>query len=793
MTPNETASTPVPDESEPVAESRVTLDVEEPEPELRLARVHGRFVLAGGRPAAGVEVRMRGWQGNHERVMAHGLPETWEDPSTTSDLDGRFAIELDPPRAFQFVLEAELKGHSGASWRWSEIAPGADLDLGTVELSVGGTVVVRMVNAQGEPIRSGWTVYGDSIAPISSPDSDAVRRMADLDPASGVARLEDLPPGLVKLRAYSRISNWINGSTVEVVGQEVLEATIRYAGPDESRRIVVVPFTRPFHTQNVSAEAIHLSGNGIEPRSPNQIAGSSQSYAFNDLEPGTYSVEIDDPRFEPWSQHGVQPGTRLDARLRGSAGVQLSVVDASTGEGLLRYDLRLRFDGSNWRPNEFQLLAPTVEPPADGIFTGLPATEGTLVVAAEGYTTLELPLGELAPGESRLLVARMERGAVLRGRVVLEDGSTPVAAAEVRLMRQGEAVSLVRAVWTSDGDVKPISAQSDGEGRFEFPNVQPGIWALHGIVNHWLVATLEPLELSEGEERQVVITLPLAGTLRGKLIGPAGSSCQALKLLLRPQATAVIEDPFDDEGIELTLRADGHFESGPLPAGKVLLVLRAPMVMLPRGFRGSFGVPGPEMEAATVEIEAGHVREVELDLSERWFGSLRALATRAGKPLAGYVVEAHSSDPENRSRSGAVTGADGSAVLSHLPPGEWIVSVRPVEGAWSVEAPGSVLVRAGLEAECSVDVFVVPGEVRLIERATGEPMAKRMVWLRPQGGSMRAHTTDAEGRLSIELAPGSYGLNVAPSFPREFTAHLEWTHSGPTTPTLEIDVPTQDD
>ncbi|MDF1799581.1 MAG: hypothetical protein P1V81_10425, partial [Planctomycetota bacterium] len=72
------------------------------------ARLFGRFLLPGGAPAAGVVVKLHGMEGNTERALEHGLPADWHDPATTTAEDGTFELRLDPPRAFQFFLDASL-------------------------------------------------------------------------------------------------------------------------------------------------------------------------------------------------------------------------------------------------------------------------------------------------------------------------------------------------------------------------------------------------------------------------------------------------------------------------------------------------------------------------------------------------------------------------------------------------------------------------------------------------------------------------------------------------------------
>ena len=184
--------------------------------------------------------------------------------------------------------------------------------------------------------------------------SEATREAASIDPATGVARIDGMPPGPVKLKAYSQIANWIDGPVVEVTVGEVLEAEIVYDGPDNSRRIVVSASNRPFYTVGCDAESVFLSGQEIERRTGKQLGPSL--YVFDDLPEGTYTVEVDHESFEPWSQHGVELGSRVRARLRCNAAIRLAVVDDATGQALENYQLRIRLDGSNSRPNEFELL-----------------------------------------------------------------------------------------------------------------------------------------------------------------------------------------------------------------------------------------------------------------------------------------------------------------------------------------------------------------------------------------------------------------------------------------------------
>ncbi len=102
---------PEADTVEPTAQRTAVAPValaEEQDPEL--AEIRGRFVLAGGAPAAGVAFEVHGWQRNDEAVQKYGLPEHWEDLTGETDAGGRFSVRFEPPRAYQFTFDGPLGG-----------------------------------------------------------------------------------------------------------------------------------------------------------------------------------------------------------------------------------------------------------------------------------------------------------------------------------------------------------------------------------------------------------------------------------------------------------------------------------------------------------------------------------------------------------------------------------------------------------------------------------------------------------------------------------------------------------
>src|SRR5262249_19749343 len=120
------------------------------------------------------------------------------------------------------------------------------------------------------------------------------------------------------------------------------------------RRITVVTSCEPFYMcSNPAPEHIRLLGAGGMSRVAKWIEGSTQSFAFDDLVPGVYTIEIDDPSFLTWRSDAM-PGVSVSAHLVGSAALRLSVI-GPTGQSVERYAVRVTLRGSERPPTELEL------------------------------------------------------------------------------------------------------------------------------------------------------------------------------------------------------------------------------------------------------------------------------------------------------------------------------------------------------------------------------------------------------------------------------------------------------
>ena len=418
--------------------SLLPVPIQDDDPAPGLATLKGRFLLPDGAPAAGVALEVSGWVANQGRLLEFGQPARWANPTGTTDADGRFELRFAPPRAYQFVLSGALEGHGSVSWRWGQVLPGETKDLGDTTLLRTGTIVGRIVDAQGNTLVRNWRVSAEAPGDRLGTGRDSTRVSASVDPETGEFRLEGVPARRVTVRA--RAGGGVHTDTVTVVvvpaGEAAVELT--YDGPNLDRRITVVHFSRPFYTYEPASESITLIDAQGRRRTAVHVQGSSQSEAFDDLPDGEYRVEIDDPLYEPWSKDRVRPGDRVNAHLKGAASLAVKVVHDETGALVQRYGLRVTFPRSNSTPNEFELVPDGGTPPVGGLFEGMIPTDIVLILRLPGRAPERFEVTGLERGEQRAVELRL--GAVRPVTVqVVDDTGAPVA--ETRVERTPGAVA----------------------------------------------------------------------------------------------------------------------------------------------------------------------------------------------------------------------------------------------------------------------------------------------------------------------------------------------------------------
>ena len=780
----------IPGEAREVVASRTA-------PVLPSAEIRARFLLPDGSPAKGVSLAVEGRALDHELLEKFGAPKDWSVPVAESGSDGSLSIPLDPPPAFTFFARAALDGFCSEEWRWNAIDPGTTKDLGDVTLRPGGAVVGRIVDVRDRPVQQAWIVYAEGVNPASTSGKEPVRGRAQADRATGEFRIDGLAAGPNKLTAYARVASWIQGPSVEIRAGEVVHADIRYDGPDLGSRITVRLSTEPGFLVDESPPEVVLEGPGIETR---RLRGS-RNLAFEDVPPGVYALSIDDPRFRAWSATGVAPGQDVSAKLLGSASLHLSVVDAKTGEAVPRYSAIVHFDRTDWRPNTVALVPRDTDPPEDGRFDGLLASDQTLIVASPGYADLVLPLAGLRPDEVREVQARMSHGATLSGRVVQGAAKKTLPGVEVHLVPAVPRDAAFRLLPSrTSPDVR--STRSDENGRFVFTLLPSGTF---DVVAEWrpgIVAEADGVPLGATETKEdVELALPAVGRLRGRVLGPEGASYEGLSLYARPARETTEEGSKDlptyrcwtpPQELRAPLSADGSFDLS-LEAGANQVTLEFPMVLRPTGFNSTAHEEGAWVELGTVDVRPDGDTVHDFDLRSAFPGTVRFSATLAGAPAVGAVVEVLGENELRPISAAAVLDDHGQARIGPLPPRSYKLLLRAADTEWFYCAPSVLEVRAASESRMSVDVPLLAGELNVVNADSGEPFTSPQLLIRldgnPRSPAAAIHT-DAEGRAKIRLPPARYLLGRG--YDRESgnapgAVAFDWTEHGSSPAVLRLE------
>jgi hypothetical protein len=751
-----------------------------------LCELRGKFTVAGGAPARDVALSVMGWEGNSDRVRKYGEPEHWTEPTGTSNADGSFSIRFDPPRAYQFVLSAKLPGWCESSWRWGEIEPGKTVDVGTVELVRGGSIRGRIVDAKGRVLSKGWQVYAEASNGQRTEEREPTRVYGAPDAATGEFLLDGLPAGRARLSAQSRMANWIDGPIVEVRAGEESTADIQYTGPDNESRITVVTFCRPFYVFESEPGEILLTGADLEPRKAAKIENSSQSFSFENVPPGSYTVEIRDPRFQPWSKAGVQPGTSLDARLKGSAAVSLQVQD-DAGQAVSHYTLDVRFDKANFGPSTFRVLEAKEEPPAGGLFDGLIPHDQTFIVQVDGYAPCEVPIPDLKPNERRAVSARVSHGERVVGRVVTGAQKTPFAGAKVVLSRAHKDEG---GFFGSDrADEKETT--SDAQGRFVFEGVPAADWEVRASRGPLFEARSALTVVAGTAVLEVEVALPAPAWLSGKLIGPEGASFENLRM----QAMPVTKDEDEAERIRdalffsrdeatVTVSPTGAFRIGPLPIGEVSVSLVLPELVIPHE-NGSSTVNGASIDLGSVALSAEGDTHKDFDVRAQFPGSIAVRVRVNGQPAASHLVLINE-DSEYQPRASAVQlDAQGFGRSGPVKPGTYVFLTSPLDCAWIDKSSVRRTLKAGESIEVDIDVQLVTGKLHVLDAATSAPVANGSISLEyegERGGSSARGRTDSKGDAQLQLPLGRFRVmagNVSGYFPPDQSVVIDWTPAGP--------------
>ncbi|MBI5362647.1 MAG: carboxypeptidase regulatory-like domain-containing protein [Planctomycetes bacterium] len=779
------------------------------------ARLVGRFVLEGDGPAAGLSIEMTGYALRPKP----GVPnEPWRSPGTRTDSDGRFELAFDAPASMQFTMNVKATGHVGASWRWSAIHAGELVDLGEFTLARGGAVAGRIVDASGRPLRDAWTVYSDRVQTYTG-RGEPTRGQGTYDPSSGRFLVEDLPPGPVRVQAYSRMGGWVDGSTVEIAPDEIVETELVYTGPDNTKRIAVQITTQPFYALANEIEGVVLLGAGPDPRPGKRDPRMSGSFTFDDLDAGGYTIEVRDPRFRAWKRENVEPGSAVDARLVGAGVIVLDVRDAKTHAAVTRYGLRTRFEASNLRGSTLDLYAPGTEAPEGGRIAGLVPIAQTLLIDAEGYAPASVLVDDVpstrsaerdekatSTSVSRLVRVELERGAVVEGTLVESDGATPASFVAVELVSRADAGGMAWSPWS---DAQTRKTVSDARGRFRFDALGPGgfrVRAVRGLLETARAdfdvpaAGLPPADAASAAPGAadgtlaLTVPMPARAALRGRVFtGEELDLSGALVFASPPDDGNELRNRWNalqsmnDLPPEFALASDGSFVFEHIRAGTFQFELQLPQ---PTDPANGMVYARPRVDLGRFDIAPGAENEHVFDIHASGPGGIAFAVLVDGDAAAGLAL-ALTARVQSTPSAVVLTRADGLVDSGPLLAGEYGLSITSASSKWTWSAPEKLRVTSGKLEQVTLELGVVDAPIELALAKDGKPLAgRRITFLQvdPPGSVPAARArTDAEGRARCKLVTGRYRVVCDPEpahaggdpEPRLAPVDVEWTNSGP--------------
>ncbi len=754
-------------------------------PEASDTILRGQLVDQFGAPVANAEVHLDQIEGRPFPGEEESADE-WKDPGpVTTDAEGRFVFQLVLDRPRMFAARGEFEDRFEAHSSWQMLEPGEAVDLGTIPVRPAGSLRVQVVDPQGVLVTErGWQV---EVQPLHLPTRSGAFARVSLSlgqeyDETAQKHFSCVPVGRVRVEASSERGSVAIAQEVEILEGVEQEVQLLYTGGDPRKRIVVNVRSEAYFSYVPEDLTVQAWLPGEKPRTAPWTENRRQ-YIISNLDPGAYTVEIEHPTFASWRQEGVQPGTIVEAGLRGSASILLEVTDGATGHPLDDYELLIGYLGL-WIPDRLETLRGRDEPlPEFGLYTGFLPTvfRGSkhshpilpeifeLGVRCPGYPDQRFPVEHLEPGEARRIQAVLLPGTRLEGQVFLADGRTAAAETEVTLTRGynagivgGGSVGYGRG---QEGYTRSVARQckTDSDSRFHFDETDRGTWTVCASLGEWVSAD-ETFELKGESERRLTLRLPESGTVSGRVLLPDGEGRYGVFL----SAPRVEPDYPHSRSIDLLgstdLDEEGRFHLGALPAGELELsvILRAPSQA---GGYSNWEIGARE----SIQVRAGEETKCLIDASRSDLATVRLRLEVYGAPSSTMAFQLLSAEPRVQLRSVRTTRGevrDGYRHLGVFESGKWQLVLVAGDRSWRWYRPEVLDLYRGEKARIEVELHHVDGELRFLEEGSGEVLANcEIPWeasLFPSGAGVSPPPlhTDDDGRVRLRLPAGELELHL---------------------------------
>jgi Carboxypeptidase regulatory-like domain len=380
---------------------------------------------------------------------------------------------------------------------------------------------------------------------------------------------------------------------------------------------------------------------------------------------------------------------------------------------------------------------------------------------------------------------------VVRGRIVAGDTGLPLRRARVMLNSLGRG--------------EPRVTLSDADGAFAFDALPAGRYQLHGSKARYVDGTLgarrpgsqgRPFELADGQTLDsVVLTLAAAGVITGRVLDDFGDIVPGVTVMPMRYRTINGERQLVGMGGRPATSDDtGTFRLYGLAPGTYYVSARADEMgrMGPAvtdasvtGFAPTF-YPGTPVaaEAQPIEVVAGAEIVADISLVAARLTSVSGVVVDpAGTRATGGFVMTMQGSRRGMGFGGGGGGGpikpDGTFMVSGLAPGEYVLQARPSFSAnpmfedatanrlerlatASVTVSGEPIVGLRLAV---VDPIRVPVNL-IFEHGSASRPERVSVFAGSQSGMRGGNAAIRDdGRLSLEVVPGTYRLSASAATP----------------------------
>jgi uncharacterized GH25 family protein len=488
------------------------------------------FELARTAMVSGSVVNSAGKTVERARIMARRKGANTQVPitvgSAVTEADGSFRIDSVEAGAETWLTVMSSEYLEAESNLFS-IAPGEQLDIGQLLVTLGGSIAGVVVDPEGRG------VAGASVAIRGESDTEFNPVKTATTDNRGQFRVAGLDAGQTALQAKSTqfLDAVVEGVVVQE-GQETREVRIQLRRGNRIAGLIVDHQDRPVRNARIKATEIV---SGIKEHQ--EFTDNDGKFAFNGLlSDGTVTLAVEHNEYSPYASNDpIKIGSEdVLIRLQPLGGVRGLVVDAA-GNPVPSFIVQPIIQASEGAGGGAKPASQSrTFQSEDGAFEykGLAAGTYKVAVSAPSFSAVTVPEVVVSSGEiSDVGRIALQEGGIIDGYVVEASSGRPIAGAQVSVIG-GSAKFLPTAKAPEKGQTVG-NAFTDDRGFFEFRQLRDGDVTVR--VRHDGYAGQQQKNVNTRDAatcRNLRVALEVGGTVSGVVLDAKGSPMKNMKVYL---------------------------------------------------------------------------------------------------------------------------------------------------------------------------------------------------------------------------------------------------------------------